>query len=345
MVRVFSLPLLPGGFTPGARRWYTPRSRRNWSLQHHRIRVPRPMVDRFDLSRVQPQKEWWRERPIAPATFFGFPDAGLRGGSLYVEQMDAVTLAVLTDKCVQEDVWDPEIWMKFSWRAQQLCARTHEPDLCYIFRAFARADWFDQNLLTTYLGRLHRRLPMFQLPDVTVLLEAFANPRFRQAEYLQRSLTHMGLLLQHRDDASVEDLAKACIALRDLSPQPADISVEVKAGLQLLAEALLLRELSELTASQAVHVLHCMTHWGLVNSEHQQASNAPADLSWTLARELRGKLRNAGKDDPEDLAVLADAMFLGGIRNEELWQASILRAKSLSFSRTQRLCVGACHKS
>lgn len=68
---------------------------------------------------------------------------------------------------------------------------------------------------------------MFQLPDVTVLLEAFANPRFRpacqdvmdisakricqndlrcsgivptlltrQAEYLQRSLTHMGLLLQ-----------------------------------------------------------------------------------------------------------------------------------------------------
>ena len=63
------------------------------------------------------------------------------------------------------------------------------------------ADWFDQNLLTTYLGRLHRRLwgftlekslatypcwtlvecrlPMFQLPDVAVLLEAFANPRFR----------------------------------------------------------------------------------------------------------------------------------------------------------------------
>ena len=52
-------------------------------------------------------QEWWRERRIAPATFFGFPDvtkatsvaksvlellaaeAGLRGGSMYVEQMDA----------------------------------------------------------------------------------------------------------------------------------------------------------------------------------------------------------------------------------------------------------------
>ncbi|CAE7323469.1 Zdhhc9 [Symbiodinium natans] len=154
---------------------------------------------RFDLSRVQPQKEWWRERRVAPATFFGFPDitkAGLRGGSLYTEQMDAVTLAVLADKCVQENVWDPEIWLKFSWRAQQLSTRTEEPDLCYIFRAFARADWFDQNLLTTYLGRLHRRLPQFQLPDVTVLLEAFENPRFRQGEYLQKSLTHMALLLQ-----------------------------------------------------------------------------------------------------------------------------------------------------
>ncbi|CAL1129258.1 unnamed protein product [Cladocopium goreaui] len=326
MAPLFSVPLLQKSFAGngfhGARRWYTPRSRRNWSLQHHRIRIPRPMVDRFDLSRVQPQKEWWRERRIAPATFFGFPDvtkAGLRGGSVYVEQMDAVTLAVLTDKCVQEDVWDPEIWMKFAWRAQQLCARTHEPDLCYIFRAFARADWFDQNLLTTYLGRLHRRLPMFQLPDVAVLLEAFANPRFRQGEYLHRSLTHMGLLLQHRDDASVEDLAKTCIALRDLYPQPEEISTEVKAGLQLLGEALLLRELSELTPSQAVHVLHCMTHWRLVNTE-QQTSNAPADLSWTLARELKGKLRNAGKEKPEDLAVLAEAMFTGGIRHEELWE-------------------------
>ncbi|CAK9081984.1 unnamed protein product [Durusdinium trenchii] len=309
------------------RRWYTPRSRRNWSLQHHRIRIPRPMTDRFDLSRAQPQKEWWRERRIAPATFFGFPDvtkAGLRGGSLYVEQMDAVTLAVLTDKCVQEDIWDPEMWMKFAWRAQQLCARTHEPDLCYIFRAFARADWFDQNFLTTYLGRLHRRLPMFQLPDVAVLLEAFANPRFRQGEYLQRSLTHVGLLLQHRDDASVEDLAKTCIALRDLHPQPENISSEVKTSLQLAAEALLLRELSELSPTQAIQVLSSMTHWGLVNSEFPQTSNAPADLSWTLARELKGKLRNAGRENAEDLAVLAMALLVGEIQHSELWQELVI---------------------
>ncbi|CAE8636891.1 unnamed protein product, partial [Polarella glacialis] len=238
------------------RRWYTPPSRRTWSKQHFRIRSPRPLLDRFDLSREQPHKEWWRERRIAPATFFGFPDVtkiGLQGGSLYVEQMDAVTLAVLADKCVQEKVWAPEIWMKFCWRAQQLSTRTHEPDLCYIFRAFARADWVDQNLLTTYLGRIHRRLHMFQLPDVAVVLEAFANPRFRQGEYLQKTLTHMALLLQHRDDAKVEDLARTCAALRDLRPQPAEVAEEVVAGLELLAEALLMRELSELGPARAVN--------------------------------------------------------------------------------------------
>eukprot|EP00913_Durusdinium_trenchii_P021949 g20623.t1 len=201
-----------------------------------------------------------------------------------------------------------------------------QPDLCYIFRAFARADWFDQNFLTTYLGRLHRRLPMFQLPDVAVLLEAFANPRFRQGEYLQRSLTHVGLLLQHRDDASVEDLAKTCIALRDLHPQPENIS----------SEALLLRELSELSPTQAIQVLSSMTHWGLVNSEFPQTSNAPADLSWTLARELKGKLRNAGRENAEDLAVLAMALLELVINLEfEMHRLSASQAATAAFAASK----------
>lgn len=60
-------------------------------------------------------------------------------------------------------------------------APLHVRHLAWLGSALSRgADWFDQNLITTYLGRLHRRLPMFQLPDVAVLLEAFANPHFRQ---------------------------------------------------------------------------------------------------------------------------------------------------------------------
>lgn len=305
------------------RRWYTPPSRRTWSKQHHRIRSPRPMVDRFDLSREQPHKEWWRERPVAPATFFGFPDVtkhGLRGGSLYVEQMDSVTLAVLADKCLKEKIWDPEIWMKFAWRAQQLASRTHEPDLCYLFRAFARADWFDQNLLTTYLGRIHRRLHGFQLADVTVVLEAFANPRFRQSTYLQKVFVHLALLLQHRDDATVGDLARCCVALQAVRPLSPELSNELTEALQLLAEALLLRDLSELNAARMVAAINSYVTWGLVSAECVAPSKASHDLCWALVRELRGQLRNHGRERPEDLAVLASALARGGLKHEALWE-------------------------
>ena len=57
------------------------------------------------MHRQHNEKEWWRERRLAPATFMGFPDPSkqdLRGGSMYIEQMDAVTLAVVIDKCVNE---------------------------------------------------------------------------------------------------------------------------------------------------------------------------------------------------------------------------------------------------
>eukprot|EP00928_Gymnodinium_smaydae_P044117 TRINITY_DN2944_c0_g1_i1.p1 TRINITY_DN2944_c0_g1~~TRINITY_DN2944_c0_g1_i1.p1 ORF type:complete len:694 (-),score=169.71 TRINITY_DN2944_c0_g1_i1:131-2191(-) len=305
------------------RRHYTPPSRRTWAKQHHRIRIPRPMVDGFDLSREQPQKQWWRERRIAPATFFGFPDVtqqGLRGGSLYVEQMDSVTLAVLADKCVKESVVDPEIWGRFCWRAQQLACRMHEPDLCYIFRAFSRADWFDQNFLTTYLGRLHRRLHAFQLPDVAVLLEAFANRKFRQSTYLQKALTHLTLLLQHRDDAKPEDLARACAALRELSPLSPALAREVRGALELLAEALLLRDLSELGATRAVKIVHTYVDWGLVSRDIVGRASASADLCWALVRELKGQLRELGREHPDELARLALALADGGLDHEDLWE-------------------------
>ena len=91
-----------------------------------------------------------------PATFLGFPDvkkAMLRGGALYAEQMDSVTLAVVLDRCVQEGILEEEMWEKFCWRAQQLAGRMIEPDLCYLFRAFARADYFDNAFFATFVGR------------------------------------------------------------------------------------------------------------------------------------------------------------------------------------------------
>jgi len=304
------------------------------------------MVDKFDLSREHFEKEWWRERRVAPATFFGFPDVtkhGLRGGSLYVEQMDSVTLAVLADKCLKEKIWDPDIWTRFCWRAQQIVSRTNEPDLCYIFRAFARADWFDQNLLTTYLGRLHRRLHAFQLPDTAVLLEAFANPKFRQSSYLQKTLTHLSLLLQHRDDATAEALARTCAAVRVLSPLPSDLSREALGALELLAETLLLRELSELGPGRMIQVLDCYSSWGLLSRELLTQSSASVDLCWALARELKGRLQGHASEHADDLGTLALAMATGGLAHAELWDELLVSLEEVAHTMSGPAVAAAAY--
>eukprot|EP00392_Amoebophrya_sp_AT5.2_P016054 g16293.t1 len=193
-------------------RHYLPPTNRTWALQNYRIRQPRPLVDRFNLKREHREKEWWRERRIAPATFMGFPDVSkfaLRGGSLYTEQMDAQTLAVILDKLVADGrekggthtAAEQEMWEQFSWRAQQLAMQTVEPDLCYIFRAFARADFLDTQFFCTYVGRLSRRLAYFTVKQTCIVLEGLlASPRFRNAKLEKKLCGHLAELLAVRDD-------------------------------------------------------------------------------------------------------------------------------------------------
>ncbi|CAD7946657.1 unnamed protein product [Amoebophrya sp. A120] len=205
-------------------RFYVPVGRKSWSLQNHRIRQPRPLMDRFAMHREHREKEWWRERRIAPATFMGFPDVtkyDLRGGSLYTEQMDAVTLAVILDKCVTENVIGikhQHMWEQFSWRAQQLSLKTVEPDLCYIFRAFARADFFDTQFFCTFVGRIQRRLQYLNIKQTNVVFEALtSSPRFRYEKFEKKLVSHVAELLHVRDDTPPDDLSKLCALLYQLN--------------------------------------------------------------------------------------------------------------------------------
>ena len=189
---------------------------RNWSKQHPRIRTPRPLVDRFNLGNMHPNKEWWRERRIAPATFMGFPDvtkAELVGGSLYTEQMDAATLAVIVDKCVLEGITNAEFWAKFSWRCQQIINSITETDAAYLFRGFSRANFFDSHLALSLWGRIDWLLPKVNLSDASVIIEGFNNPKYRNARYEHRVLAHMQLLVEARDDWTPMELCKAAAAV------------------------------------------------------------------------------------------------------------------------------------
>jgi hypothetical protein len=174
------------------------------------------LVDRFNLGNLHPNKEWWRERRIAPATFMGFPDvtkAEVRGGSLYTEQMDAATLAVIVDKCVSEKIMNPEFWAKFSWRTQQLCPKISETEAAYLFRGFSRADWVDSHLLLSLWGRVDWLLPRFTLGDLSVVVEGLANANFRNDRYATKFLNQMLLLVEAREDWTPDELCRAAGAL------------------------------------------------------------------------------------------------------------------------------------
>ena len=213
---------------------------RNWSKQHPRIRTPRPLVDRFNLGRLHPNKEWWRERRIAPATFMGFPDvtkAEVRGGSLYTEQMDAPTLALIVDKCVQEGIKNEEFWSKFSWRAQQLCPKISETEIAYLFRGVSRADWFDSHLALSLWGRIDWLLPRFNLGDLSVVVEGFHNAKFRNERYEKKVLNQMLLLVEAKHDWTSDELLRAARSLGCIEPEAPSVelrkTIQEKIGSQL----------------------------------------------------------------------------------------------------------------
>ncbi|CEM14546.1 unnamed protein product [Vitrella brassicaformis CCMP3155] len=279
-------------------RGFEPPSKRTWSKQHFKIKFPRPLVDPFAMHALHPIKEWWRERKLRPDTFMGFPDVtkiALRGGSIYHERMDPVTLSVITDKCVQENLTDEEIWSKLCQRAQQIVNQTYEPDLGFIYRAHAQIDWYDQYFVTSYLGRIHRRLHMFQLTDCALIVEAMANPKFYNDKYLEMILDHMDILLTHRDDFQVQHLATVLHSLKICN-------VPEQRVIHPISAWMLKRDLSSLHPSAMANTLEALG--ALVPHE------ADRDLAWSLTRELRPKLDECSAHDLVKVAGAVADMHL-----------------------------------
>uniref|UniRef100_A0A0G4IFF8 FAST kinase leucine-rich domain-containing protein n=1 Tax=Chromera velia CCMP2878 TaxID=1169474 RepID=A0A0G4IFF8_9ALVE len=295
-------------------RRYTPPSKRDWSYQNRKVFTPRPLVENFAYGRLHPQKEWWRERKLTPDTFMGFPDIAkisLRGGSLYQEQMDPVTLSVILDRMVQMGIDDEDVWRKLCHRAQQIAHKTTEPDLCYIYRAIAQGDWFDLYFFTTFLGRIQRRLPYFTVLDCAVVIEAMGEPKFRHGSTLQAVLRHLELMVDRRDDHKAVDLAVAAEALRllprsahspspfPLHSDPAPMPLTERRILSKIGKALLTSELGDVPLSLCIAVLDSLA-----------AHRLPAgELGWALVQEIRRHRRDEMEEtDVNDLVALLRAL-------------------------------------
>ncbi|KAL8269632.1 hypothetical protein Esti_006452 [Eimeria stiedai] len=169
-------------------RGYTPPSRRTWSKQNEKICTRRPLVEAFAMHKVQPTKQWWKEQPHTPETFLGLPDPllhALRGGSLYIEQLDLVAAACVAARLLAHQQQSPSLWVPLARRAAALAARGPHTSLAFVFKALAAAD-----------VREAQAVCCSRLTDL--------------------ALTHVELLLQHRDDFEATDLALSLKALTNL---------------------------------------------------------------------------------------------------------------------------------
>ncbi len=273
---------------------------RTWSKQHPRIRTPRPLVDRFNLGRMHPNKEWWRERRVAPATFMGFPDvaqAALRGGSLYTEQMDAPTLSVIVDRCVSEKIFNLEFWEKFSWRTQQIINTTSPTEVAYLFRGFSRANGFwDSHLVLSLLGRIDWVLESMEMGDLAAVLQGFHNPKFREPKYEKIILTQIDLLLTAVKPGNWSVAELACIATNlvyrgELTAIQKDVA---RKALDQLSSAA--GDFCDLSVRQIAGILTAMSDF----------SHPSPDLLYALMRELQepARAKRSGEDALKILRAL-----------------------------------------
>ncbi|OEH77491.1 hypothetical protein cyc_08785 [Cyclospora cayetanensis] len=111
----------------------------------------------------------------------GFPDPllhSLRGGSLYIEQMDAVTLACVSLRLLSAGRLAASLWGPLARRAAALAMGAPAQSLAVLFKSLAAADVRDDASVLTLKGALLAKLGKCELMDVAAVVEALANPFF-----------------------------------------------------------------------------------------------------------------------------------------------------------------------
>ena len=111
----------------------------------------------------------------------GLPDPllhSLRGGSLYVEQLDLVSLACVSSRLLGHKQLSPSLWQPLARRAAALAMGGPDTSLAFVYKALAAADIRDSPSVCTLQGALIARMGRLELHDATNVIEALTNPFF-----------------------------------------------------------------------------------------------------------------------------------------------------------------------
>lgn len=119
-------------------------------------------------------------------TFLGFPDPllhELRGGSLYIQCMDAVAVAATSARLLAHKNASASLWKQLAERAEAVASSAPVTSLSFIFKALSIGAPSFNDAANTLQAVLEWRVGELELFEVAQLFEAFQNPRFANPRY------------------------------------------------------------------------------------------------------------------------------------------------------------------
>ncbi|KAI4835903.1 hypothetical protein MKS88_005121 [Plasmodium brasilianum] len=209
------------------KRYYNPPSKRKWSKQNDKYKTRRPLAENVNVHKINIKGEYWKQKHVnkqfvvengntdminerTSLNFFGYPNISLHsklGGSLYIEQMDHITLCVIMNKCIKENISESYIWKSLLNRCTNIAHKINGNILSYIFKYSSQSDYYNHYFFLTMLGNISTNLYSFNIKSCSNILYAMNhNSNFFNEEIYNKIIQHSSLLILNRNDIDINNI-------------------------------------------------------------------------------------------------------------------------------------------
>ncbi|KMZ83926.1 hypothetical protein PVBG_01005 [Plasmodium vivax Brazil I] len=209
------------------KRHYNPPSKRKWSKQNDKYKTRRPLAENSNVHKINIKGEYWKQKHVnkqfvvengnqdminekTSLNFFGYPNISLHsklGGSLYIEQMDEITLCVIMNKCIKENILESFIWKNLLNRCTRIAHKVNGNVLSYIFKYASQAIFYNHYFFLTMLGNISTNLYSLNIKNCANVLYAMNNnSSYYNEEVYKKVVEHSSLLILNRNDIDVNSV-------------------------------------------------------------------------------------------------------------------------------------------
>ncbi|SBT78971.1 conserved Plasmodium protein, unknown function [Plasmodium ovale] len=209
------------------KRYYNPPSKRKWSKQNEKYKTRRPLAENLNVHKINIKGEYWKQKHVnkqfvvenanqdminekTSLNFFGYPNISLHnklGGSLYIEQMDQITLCVIMNKCIKENIYESHIWKSLLNRCTRIAHKMNGSVLSYIFKYASLCAYYHHYFFLTMLGNISSNLYSLNIKNCSNILYAMNNnSNFYNEDTYNKIIEHCSLLILSRNDIDINSV-------------------------------------------------------------------------------------------------------------------------------------------